>query len=538
MDNVDLKKDYDVTVSSDSKLVSNSIKMRKESFENTYNKWLAQLNKKTEDAVSDLQNGIEIAQNSIESHIEDSIVDGEKVKDIEDRVVDYTTKLAKIEEKVTVLSRSNGPFEGVGERAIRLKDKMIKNALDNVEGIYKIIDSKEDVTNVGTEISVERASKENGLDISDSIEKGIDAVEKPLDLDAIKSIFDNSFSEIEKNKIIPSDVEESVSDDNVEEKIEPIADGVVIPADAEESTPEDSFLDSKAIMDLVNGKIKEDENSNETVTEVDTEVEMNVEKDDTEIPRRTIYVPLTDEEIAKSREKIELNKYEEINKNDPVVDSEPITLPAIHGVDEIEVKNDEPIRDEVVVVDDNSNEEIKEIGFDYSDATPIDLVNAAKIETNVTGLEALKARAAELKEDKRRAMEEEELAKKEQTAKEAEANEYKRMTEEKEAKANEYKRLKEEKEKEYQASVSRFESYIANLSSDVEDITASAKNIREQNANTDKFIEESKIKIEGFDKTIIESNAKVEDYDSKMSEIAAMMGNDESYSEDESIKVK
>ena len=82
-----------------------------------------------------------------------------------------------------------------------------------------------------------------------------------------------------------------------EEKNESVSDDNVIPA---VSAPEDSFLDSKAIRDLINDSIKEDENSNGIGAEVDTEVETKEETKVDNINEKIILYKVNDQIYAKN----------------------------------------------------------------------------------------------------------------------------------------------------------------------------------------------------------------------------------------------
>lgn len=249
-------------------LSANSIKYKKES--------LAATEAKVKELIKDLEEDVAV-----------SVSEGNDDVEIRKNYIGDAEYISRLLEEVDVLKTMQGPVELVESRAIRLIDKMIRAAKDNSKRIYNELEIKsndeleivpnDDESEKSDEelnpitINVQEIAKENESSANDEIEQAINEEEESLKDEDIKEVFDESLGVNDKEKEVTFDAEE------IKRKInEALA----------ASFEKESF----------------EESENE-------------------------YVPMTDEEIEKSREKIEEPKeFEiEIGENDIVIDNTVVT---------------------------------------------------------------------------------------------------------------------------------------------------------------------------------------------------------------------
>lgn len=488
MDNFELVDKDLSTVSNAGRIHSNLIRLKQSSFTEISKKWtnfrINHLNKKLEKEQDKLNN----------------IVNTTPIAKMEDKVMAKANKIAKLEEKIKILSREDVPSNYVSNRAIKLKDAMMKEVYgvsteayaDSVEPAdYGFTDFND--TGFGlaaaTEVNLESENEEkqdidveinpiSREDIEDSVNEAFalkDNVEPVVVSEPVEETENEIKDEVIDNTIQENVVEE-VTEDNSNDVVEEVSE-----------TPEES-IDIPVTPIEIEEKVEIEEPSYRVVSNEATPAK--VDKFDSEGNYKTvsnIYDPMSDDDLAEARENIEYDKYEEKYSN-----------------------NDENIRDEIVVVEDRnekSDEKIEEytavesekpeeeIHFDYSEATVKDIANAVNFTTSSSDLQAMMERVAELK--------------RKQAESKERMDEARRIKEEESRKAEESRRALEEKEKEKAEYISKLNDYMEALQDDIayNDNAAAATN--EETESIRQVIREQEMKKVGFDKEIDEINSVI-----------------------------
>ena len=196
LDNVELKDEYDRTVTPDSRVSCNQIRTKMSTFEAIKKRWsnfcISMLNKRLEAKKNDLVTASFGASGS-------GLTAG-AVKALDRK----TNAIARLEKTIKVLSREEVPALYVKHRAIKLREKMMKNlvfnssfgysvGIDNYNKIFgpEAVDAS--LASAETPINVEQISSENQQNISAEINKAMQT-DAPLDRDAIQSVVNNSFA--------------------------------------------------------------------------------------------------------------------------------------------------------------------------------------------------------------------------------------------------------------------------------------------------------------------------------------------------------
>ena len=342
-------------IKSDEKISANSIKFKPDSLERSKAK--AALIAKRDAAM-------EIVSEAIAQDVER----GRTERIIKDKHFDYAAKIIALDDQIDILDKPEGTVakkQATANRAIRLIKTMYANARANAEAIYDGVNSeKEPATEaviitppqielpvveevaptepvISTEpviIPAQAISTEPVIQAAPVVPAApVVATEPVIDVKQLAA------SDIDLNDII----ENAISSDNVisDADISDVIDEpIVIEPEVKEVAPTEPFIDVKKVESIANEKIINDR-INENMKNFIEEKE---------------YVPMTDEEIAKSQENIELEKYNAIYAD---------AARKAKEVDEInnakdfnfEEKVDEPIRDEVVVVPEREEkEDVKE----------------------------------------------------------------------------------------------------------------------------------------------------------------------------------
>ena len=418
----------------------------------------------------------------VNSNLEKTVADVDAnvdTKVVEDKIMSQSVAIARIEEKIKVLSKEEVPTNYVNSRAIKLKNDMMKELLAKEEVLYasdeknkeeSIVDNASDYgfsDFANTEFSVFAAGKKKKND------------ESSISREDIKDVIDEKFSELNEDK-----------SENKEEIDKPV----------------DDIIDRKEIEN----EIEKTEIEEEAKEEIKEEVKEEKARED-------VYTPMTEEELNKARENIEYDKYEEkskkitrksiaedISKMDFSIDKS-----SVKGESE-QVTVDENIREDIIVTPDRDAQEEKiedytfvedtpeSVHFDYSDATANDLKKAVKIDTSAEGLAAIKDRAIKLKE--------------EQSKSKAALDEARKYQTEEAERAELARKMTEEKEKEYAMYYSKFKDYVSAVQEDIEFNNRAIATAKEDAECNKRFI--------------VSQEEKRMNYEKEMKEMLEIMGNE------------
>lgn len=409
-------------------LVTNSIREKKESYENLImraKKLIAQR---------------DTAIYALEEKVINDVAANESKKAIEEKYFDAANKIENLNKEIYILGVMQGPIEKVadGRRAIRLIDKMIKNAKTNSQAIYKKLSANEPVENVEKQVAievptgnvtenqivnVEQIAANNQANTMESIENAIE--EQTLENADIDAVVSDSLNSVVLNK-----------------------ENNVMLEKQEEVTP-DSIITDQELQEIVNEKMKDftsDYSKTEPVEKSVAEENVSVEKNPIPVSEEKTspieeyeYTPMTDEEIENSRNKIEYalrdktelipernnmnnDLYDDINNNlykndnDNILDEPtPIYEPApivVEKIDSVKPVGTTASEDFIKKLENLSDEELdKELNFMAS--------QKEQLEEEANNVEAAKEEGIRINSEV--AAEEEEIEKKEAEIAEEEA---------------------------------------------------------------------------------------------------------------------
>lgn len=285
-------------------LVTNSIKERKESYEN--------LIMRTRKLIAQRDTAIYGLEEKVANDIEANV----PVKKIEKSHLDEAIKIGNLDKEIYALGIMQGPIEKIGDgrRAIRLIDKMIKNVKSNSQTIYNELDGKEEnkpytdeniekvveqikneVLTEGvvqnSEVNVQQIAADHQDEVKENIESAIEN-EKTLENADIDAVVTNSLNNV-------------VNGDN----------GALL--DAQEEVSPEEIIDDQTIQDIVNEKMKAfadnsplvDINNGKLNNIVNPTSEPIIVEEKEPYIEEYEYKPMTDDEIEKSRRKIELDNF-------------------------------------------------------------------------------------------------------------------------------------------------------------------------------------------------------------------------------------
>lgn len=564
MDNFELvDRDYS-TASNSGRIHSNLIRLKPTSFEGIRNKWknfrLARLNKKLEKAEAELEN----------------VANNVPFDQIEEKLLAKGKKIAKLEEKIKILSREEVPTNYVSNRAIKIKDSMMREILGISNEVYKNDNKAEDYgfsnfedTNfnfaAATDINSENKKTENddvkvetisSEDIRNAVNEKFEEVnennkvaDETISSEDIRNAVNEKFEEVNgNNKVSDETIENSsessidipitiATDDEIENEYNRVSSNESTPVRTDKfdengevisqstDTNENNY-DNFDLADIFTSEAESSQTNDISENENDSSIDFDVEnstKSDEQVSDVTeaiepsvdefkisdnnekfdpskvenygvgenykkvsnIFDPMSDDELARARENIEYDKYEEQYENDNKVRDDIVVTP--------ERKEDSTTKyDEYVVVEDDNNQDMH---FDYSNATAKDIENAVNITSSSVDLKAMMARVAELK--------------RKQAESKERMDEARRRKEEEARRAEESKRALEEKEKEKAAYMSKLNDYMEALKEDIEYNDNAASATDEETENIRQIIKEQEMKKVGFDKEINEINAVI-----------------------------
>ena len=354
---------------------------------NTYS---IKLTQRTLDKVKKLMAERDQLKAEVSKNIQEAVDNNATVDQIAGRNIIAAANIISLEDKIEILSmpmtENNETVELVGTRAIKLIDKMIKEAKKKSNAIYAPEEKKEEpvtvpeTTPVVVEIptigeppvvDVQQIAQENKEAVSASIENAISendikevigselGVVPPVAVPTAEAVVvePTPISETEINEVVnnelnvvppvveptteaviaePAPIIEEVTEPVVE--VAPVVPPVVEPtteAVIAEPTPiieevTEPVIDEATKESIINEKMHNFVNEGKTVVD-DSEKE---------------YVPMTDEEIARAKENIELEKYNEIYAAEAKKSQEVAEVNEAKGFDMEEV----PLRDEIQIV--------------------------------------------------------------------------------------------------------------------------------------------------------------------------------------------
>ena len=342
----------------------------------------------------------------------------------EDKIERRALKIAKLEEKIKILSRDEVPASYVDNRAIKLKKKMCDNLTQNIASLYSVgMENKEEifaeeVVEEPKEELQEEVMASSASTVTDKVkedELDVDTIDRQTITDTINEEFSNQAAKAEE--ISREDVEEVV-----DEKFANLSDEETIDRDAIEQTINEEFakkeeeieeyaapntdVSKEDIKDVVNEKFNElggiPEMEDVVIKAAETiEPEQTVEEQpkteesdmfrvsrnntnnvrtsrfDSEgnVIKKFDYVPMTDEEIREAQIKLGWDEHgnpikkEEPKKYDyvPMTDEEIREAQIKMGLDENgnPIKKEEPKKyDYVPMTDEEIREAQIKIGLD------------------------------------------------------------------------------------------------------------------------------------------------------------------------------
>ena len=126
-----------------------------------------------------------------------------KEKSISKKLMASSTKLAKLEAKIRVLSREEVPSKFVKSRAIKLRDYMMKNTARTADGLYYVDLDDDDVLNfaINGEIGLNNPVNVEPADApqEDSDDEKIDLSSEAIDKDSLTNSINNGFNSLENS---------------------------------------------------------------------------------------------------------------------------------------------------------------------------------------------------------------------------------------------------------------------------------------------------------------------------------------------------
>lgn len=318
---------------------ANSIRFRPDSIKMTKSNYI-----KLMDRIAAKEEAIEKVKEEIKQNIKDEV----PYNSIIGKNHPYAAKVAVLENEINILALVPGPMEMIGNRAIRLIDKMYKEVKATSDEIY-----------------AEQISENEKLDVTSS-----ENLEKPMNIDVQKIVEENK-NEIDQNIENAINDEKTFEENNVKEEVK----------DYDQMDDESKNIVNEKIESFINGT-----KNIEAVTEplvnsipVEEEVqdkEISEQKKDYNVPNQ-----VSEDEIAKVREIEQFNKYNTINEEaariqdevtkanelkefDFSLNEEPnkqiiVDVPKI--VNNSSIK-DEVVRDEIIIAPER-DEEVKQMDY-------------------------------------------------------------------------------------------------------------------------------------------------------------------------------
>ena len=120
-----------------------------------------------------------------------------KKKNISDKLMSKSMKLAKLEEKIRVLSREEVPSRFVKSRAIKLRNYMMENTVRSADGLYYVDLDDYDVLNfvangedkVNNPVNISTVDAPDEVSNDNSIDLSSETIDRDSLIDSINSIY-------------------------------------------------------------------------------------------------------------------------------------------------------------------------------------------------------------------------------------------------------------------------------------------------------------------------------------------------------------
>lgn len=263
----------------------------------------------------------------------------------EEEAEKYARIVEDLEKEIKILEGAPEQAIGEGSKAIRLMDKMYSEAKAKSNIIFDNFEVKKAPTPVEpVNIDVEEIAKENEEPVKENIDAAIE--EKSLDDTELKGLFDES---LKSTPVVESVVDRGEIERKINEKI---ADYVA----TEEGEKEEDKAAAEEYVPMSDSEVAESREKLEAEKYEKMYAEQNAK-----VSTPDEYVPMTDDEIAKAQEKIELEKYNRIYADRAANYQkyyEADLAKALGEEEKAEPKQEEAIRDDVIVAPER--EEVKE----------------------------------------------------------------------------------------------------------------------------------------------------------------------------------
>lgn len=318
----------------DEKVSTNSIRFKQES--------LMRARKNAQRIFSEIEKKVE---EDVQKEVPDLKIIGTRFSSV--------AKMASLENEIDILYGVQGPVEMVGNRAIRLIDKMIKEAKSTSKEIYFSDNIKElPKTEPKTEvISVETTPQIELPPVDPSMVNVVPAPVVPAPVD-VQKVFEENKEPIVDSIDKAINAEESIKDSDIENIVaeafnEAPAEEIKPVVGEERSAVE---LSSEEKERIINEKLAK-------YADQVVRTEVPVEKEEEE------YIPMTDAEIAAARAKLELDAFDRIKEEELRKDQE---VAVVNEAKDLDIKEEESVmieestRDEIVVVPEREEEKVEE----------------------------------------------------------------------------------------------------------------------------------------------------------------------------------
>ena len=236
-DNIDFVEEESANFSREA--MPRQIKTRKSSFESIVNRY------------KDFM--IERKSRKLDKVVYGTISDTYTENDLNDVIMKRSLLIARLENKIKILSGENVPYNYVSKRAIKLRNKMMDRVVFNSDGIYSIYVSDEDYNKAEKSVDLFDNPSNVSIDIPTVVEnndgENIQIDSSGLDRDSISDVINDSFADVETNNNVLSDESKEVSFISPEQVKEFVGDksDEIVNSNTEENTVVDDQTDYSGV---------------------------------------------------------------------------------------------------------------------------------------------------------------------------------------------------------------------------------------------------------------------------------------------------
>ena len=367
-----------------------------------------------------------------EKALTDAYSDKITVKD-EEKMMKRAAGIARLEEKIKILSKEDVPSDYVDKRAIKIKNAMMENISYTAANVYSVGLENEAEVFANTDLEREKVADEVVSEVQTEIaedvrkimeeESAVSIEETPkyeptaVTKAEIKAEVDQAFEEIEKHEVVEEVVENHASEELPHINLEDIKASIDEAFKEKMNESETKATIGPEEIQSVVGKSMESVNDESKISledikaEIDEAMEQVVSKNgstNAKIDRfnedgtrreKYTYTPMTDEEIKAAQANIEYEKYEQIYKMEhekafefKTARFKDIFKPAEVNFDGIDVftKNEEFEREVPIVVPEVSGER-------FVSEKQTEVTSVVSRPTSLEEFSELKAKVVELK---------------------------------------------------------------------------------------------------------------------------------------------